>query len=72
MYAVSPVVVRQEGKGSRQFVFSLVPVALPRNGPVLDIAASSQEELKDWVMKIREVTMTSEAKVSSNSSAVTQ
>ncbi|KTG41772.1 hypothetical protein cypCar_00018791, partial [Cyprinus carpio] len=57
------IVVRQEGKGSRQFVFSLVPVALPRNGPVLDIAASSQEELKDWVMKIREVTMTSEAKL---------
>uniref|UniRef100_A0A9J8AF95 1-phosphatidylinositol 4,5-bisphosphate phosphodiesterase gamma n=1 Tax=Cyprinus carpio carpio TaxID=630221 RepID=A0A9J8AF95_CYPCA len=53
----------QIGKGSRQFVFSLVPVALPRNGPVLDIAASSQEELKDWVMKIREVTMTSEAKL---------
>uniref|UniRef100_A0A671MIT7 1-phosphatidylinositol 4,5-bisphosphate phosphodiesterase gamma n=1 Tax=Sinocyclocheilus anshuiensis TaxID=1608454 RepID=A0A671MIT7_9TELE len=30
---------------------------------LLDIAASSQEELKDWVMKIREVTMTSEAKL---------
>uniref|UniRef100_A0A673HM33 Phosphoinositide phospholipase C n=1 Tax=Sinocyclocheilus rhinocerous TaxID=307959 RepID=A0A673HM33_9TELE len=57
------IVVRPEGKGSRQFVFSLVPVASPRTGPVLDIAASSQEELKDWVMKIREVTMTSEAKL---------
>uniref|UniRef100_A0A671MDT4 1-phosphatidylinositol 4,5-bisphosphate phosphodiesterase gamma n=1 Tax=Sinocyclocheilus anshuiensis TaxID=1608454 RepID=A0A671MDT4_9TELE len=45
------------------FVFSLVPVASPRTGPVLDIAASSQEELKDWVVKIREVTMTSEAKL---------
>lgn len=65
MYAVSPVVVRSEGKGSRQFVFSLVPVASPRIGPVLDIAANSQEELKDWVVKIREVAMTSEAKVSS-------
>uniref|UniRef100_A0A8C2G6F0 1-phosphatidylinositol 4,5-bisphosphate phosphodiesterase gamma n=1 Tax=Cyprinus carpio TaxID=7962 RepID=A0A8C2G6F0_CYPCA len=49
--------------GSRQFVFSLVPVASPRTSPVLDIAASSQEELKDWVVKIREVTMTSEAKL---------
>lgn len=57
------IVVRPEGKGSRQFVFSLVPVASPRTGPVLDIAASSQEELKDWVVKIREVTMTSEAKL---------
>uniref|UniRef100_A0A8C2FYN8 1-phosphatidylinositol 4,5-bisphosphate phosphodiesterase gamma n=1 Tax=Cyprinus carpio TaxID=7962 RepID=A0A8C2FYN8_CYPCA len=53
----------QIGKGSRQFVFSLVPVASPRTSPVLDIAASSQEELKDWVVKIREVTMTSEAKL---------
>lgn len=60
---VSPVVPRPEGKGSRQFVFSLIPVASPRTGPVLDIAASSIEELKDWMMKIREVTMTSEAKV---------
>ncbi|KTF84820.1 hypothetical protein cypCar_00040265, partial [Cyprinus carpio] len=57
------IVVRPEGKGSRQFVFSLVPVASPRTSPVLDIAASSQEELKDWVVKIREVTMTSEAKL---------
>ncbi|XP_041953720.1 LOW QUALITY PROTEIN: 1-phosphatidylinositol 4,5-bisphosphate phosphodiesterase gamma-1 [Alosa sapidissima] len=56
------IVVRQEGKGSRQFVFSLVPSAAPRS-PVLDIAASTQEELKDWVIKIREVTMTSEAKL---------
>ncbi|XP_076132551.1 1-phosphatidylinositol 4,5-bisphosphate phosphodiesterase gamma-1 isoform X2 [Alosa pseudoharengus] len=56
------IVVRQEGKGSRQFVFSLVPSAAPRS-PVLDIAASTQEELKDWVLKIREVTMTSEAKL---------
>ena len=56
-------VVRTEGKGSRPFVFSLVSSATPR-APVLDIAASSQEELKDWVIKIREVTMTSEAKVS--------
>uniref|UniRef100_A0A8D3EFV0 1-phosphatidylinositol 4,5-bisphosphate phosphodiesterase gamma n=1 Tax=Scophthalmus maximus TaxID=52904 RepID=A0A8D3EFV0_SCOMX len=31
--------------------------------PVLDVAASSQEELKEWVFKIREVTMTSEAKL---------
>uniref|UniRef100_A0A673AKN7 Phosphoinositide phospholipase C n=1 Tax=Sphaeramia orbicularis TaxID=375764 RepID=A0A673AKN7_9TELE len=32
-------------------------------GPVLDVAANSQEELKEWVLKIREVTMTSEAKL---------
>lgn len=32
-------------------------------GPLLDIAANSQEELKEWIFKIREVAMTSEAKV---------
>lgn len=44
-------------------MFSLVPNASTRMGPFLDIAANSQEELKEWVLKIREVTMTSEAKV---------
>lgn len=56
-------VVRPDGKGSRPHVFSLVPNTSMRTGPVLDVAANSQEELKEWVFKIREVTMTSEAKV---------
>lgn len=55
--------MRPDGKGSRPHVFSLVPNASMRTGPMLDVAASSQEELKEWVFKIREVTMTSEAKV---------
>lgn len=57
------VVVRREGKGSRPHVFSLVPSASMPVGPILDVAANSQEELKEWIMKIREVAMTSEAKV---------
>ncbi|XP_044068855.1 1-phosphatidylinositol 4,5-bisphosphate phosphodiesterase gamma-1 isoform X3 [Siniperca chuatsi] len=57
------IVVRPEGKGSRPHVFSLVPNNSMRTGPVLDVAASSPEELKEWVVKIREVTMTSEAKL---------
>uniref|UniRef100_A0A8D3BRH6 1-phosphatidylinositol 4,5-bisphosphate phosphodiesterase gamma n=1 Tax=Scophthalmus maximus TaxID=52904 RepID=A0A8D3BRH6_SCOMX len=57
------IVVRPDGKGSRPHVFSLVPNTSMRTGPVLDVAASSQEELKEWVFKIREVTMTSEAKL---------
>uniref|UniRef100_A0A8C4Z820 1-phosphatidylinositol 4,5-bisphosphate phosphodiesterase gamma n=1 Tax=Gadus morhua TaxID=8049 RepID=A0A8C4Z820_GADMO len=57
------IVVRPEGKGSRPHVFSLVPASSPRAGQVVDIAASSSEELKEWVAKIREVTMTSEAKL---------
>ncbi|KAM9752297.1 1-phosphatidylinositol 4,5-bisphosphate phosphodiesterase gamma-1 isoform 1-T1 [Menidia menidia] len=55
------IVVRADGKGSRQFVFTLLPSI--RTGPVLDVAATSQEELKEWYNKIREVTMTSEAKL---------
>ncbi|KAJ8370619.1 hypothetical protein SKAU_G00106470 [Synaphobranchus kaupii] len=55
------IVVRQEGKGSRPYVFSLFTAATPRAS--LDIAANTQEELKVWVLKIREVTMTSEAKL---------
>uniref|UniRef100_A0A4W6F8C7 1-phosphatidylinositol 4,5-bisphosphate phosphodiesterase gamma n=1 Tax=Lates calcarifer TaxID=8187 RepID=A0A4W6F8C7_LATCA len=57
------IVVRSDGKGSRPHVFSLVPNASMRTGPVLEVAASSQDELKEWVFKIREVTMTSEAKL---------
>lgn len=56
-------VARPEGKGSRPHVFSLVPNASMRAGPLLDVAANSQEELKEWLYKIREVTVTSEAKV---------
>uniref|UniRef100_A0A8C7TIV2 1-phosphatidylinositol 4,5-bisphosphate phosphodiesterase gamma n=1 Tax=Oncorhynchus mykiss TaxID=8022 RepID=A0A8C7TIV2_ONCMY len=57
------ILVRPDGKGSRLHVFSLLPAASPRAGQVLDIAANTQEELKEWVIKIREVTMTSEAKL---------
>uniref|UniRef100_A0A668A5E6 1-phosphatidylinositol 4,5-bisphosphate phosphodiesterase gamma n=1 Tax=Myripristis murdjan TaxID=586833 RepID=A0A668A5E6_9TELE len=56
-------VVRPDGKGSRLHVFSLMPATSQQVGQVLDIAANSQEELKEWVVKIREVTMTSEAKL---------
>lgn len=61
---VSAVAIKPEGKGSRQFVFSLASMASPRTVQTLDIAANSLEEMKDWMAKIREVTVTSEAKVS--------
>uniref|UniRef100_A0A3B3RTB7 1-phosphatidylinositol 4,5-bisphosphate phosphodiesterase gamma n=1 Tax=Paramormyrops kingsleyae TaxID=1676925 RepID=A0A3B3RTB7_9TELE len=57
------IVVRQEGKGSRPHVFSLLMGSGQRPGNFLDIAANSQDELKEWVTKIREVAMTSEAKL---------
>lgn len=55
--------VRAEGKGSRPYVFNLAQSTPVRPGLPLDIAANTQEELKEWVLKIREVTLTSEAKV---------
>uniref|UniRef100_A0A3B3ZUN7 1-phosphatidylinositol 4,5-bisphosphate phosphodiesterase gamma n=1 Tax=Periophthalmus magnuspinnatus TaxID=409849 RepID=A0A3B3ZUN7_9GOBI len=57
------IAIRPEGKGSRPHVFSLAPNPSMRLGPVLDVAANSQEELNQWVLKIREVAMTSEAKL---------
>lgn len=62
------LVVRPEGKGSRPHVFSLVPNSSMRVGPLLDIAANSQEELKEWIFKIHDVAQTSEAKVKTASS----
>uniref|UniRef100_A0A8C5E9G0 1-phosphatidylinositol 4,5-bisphosphate phosphodiesterase gamma n=1 Tax=Gouania willdenowi TaxID=441366 RepID=A0A8C5E9G0_GOUWI len=61
-FSFSPV-IRHDGKGSRPHVFSLLPSTSMRTGPVLDVAANSLEELMEWVNKIREVTMTSEAKL---------
>ncbi|XP_037540749.1 1-phosphatidylinositol 4,5-bisphosphate phosphodiesterase gamma-1 [Nematolebias whitei] len=55
------IAVRPEGKGSRPHVFTLVSNSPTRQ--VLDVAASNQEELNQWVLKIREVAMTSEAKL---------
>uniref|UniRef100_A0A8C2G6I5 1-phosphatidylinositol 4,5-bisphosphate phosphodiesterase gamma n=1 Tax=Cyprinus carpio TaxID=7962 RepID=A0A8C2G6I5_CYPCA len=69
---ISPTAVEPDRSVSAVRVFVVVvlgpdlyPCSLPLSlsSPVLDIAASSQEELKDWVVKIREVTMTSEAKL---------
>ncbi|KAF6714554.1 1-phosphatidylinositol 4,5-bisphosphate phosphodiesterase gamma-1 [Oryzias melastigma] len=55
------IVPRPEGKGNRLYVFSLV---LNTNmHTILDVSTSNQEELKEWMNKIREVTMTSEAKL---------
>uniref|UniRef100_A0A3B4EW45 1-phosphatidylinositol 4,5-bisphosphate phosphodiesterase gamma n=1 Tax=Pundamilia nyererei TaxID=303518 RepID=A0A3B4EW45_9CICH len=55
--------IRTEGKGSRPYVFTLTQNTPVRIGIPLDIAANTQEELKEWVFKIREVTLTSEAKI---------
>lgn len=55
-------VERPGGKGNKPYVFTLlqnniVPPIL------LDVAASSQEELNDWVKKLKDIAVTTEAKV---------
>lgn len=57
-----PPAVRPEGKNSRLFVFSISMASVAHWS--LDVAADSQEELQDWVKKIREVAQTADARVS--------
>ncbi|KAL4630629.1 1-phosphatidylinositol 4,5-bisphosphate phosphodiesterase gamma-1-like [Arapaima gigas] len=59
----SQIVMRPEGKGNRPYVFSLVSTVMPQAGQILDIAADTQEDLDDWMLKIRAVAMTTEAKL---------
>ncbi|RXM90862.1 1-phosphatidylinositol 4,5-bisphosphate phosphodiesterase gamma-1 [Acipenser ruthenus] len=58
------IAVRADGKGSRQFVFTLAMGPVQRAGHALDIAADSYEEMQDWVLKIRDVAVTADARLS--------
>ena len=58
--SLSPA-VRPEGKNNRLFVFSISMASVAHWS--LDVAADSQEELQDWVKKIREVAQTADARV---------
>lgn len=55
------IAVRPEGKNSRLFVFSISMPSVAQWS--LDVAADSQEELQDWVKKIREVAQTADARL---------
>nr|2FJL_A Chain A, 1-phosphatidylinositol-4,5-bisphosphate phosphodiesterase gamma 1 [Rattus norvegicus] len=50
------IAIRPEGKNNRLFVFSISMPSVAQWS--LDVAADSQEELQDWVKKIREVAQT--------------
>lgn len=56
-----PSAIRPEGKNNRLFVFSISMASVAQWS--LDVAADSQEELQDWVKKIREVAQTADARV---------
>ncbi|XP_060046040.1 1-phosphatidylinositol 4,5-bisphosphate phosphodiesterase gamma-1 isoform X1 [Erinaceus europaeus] len=55
------IAIRPEGKNSRLFVFSISMPSVAQWS--LDVAADSQEELQDWVKKIREVAQTADARL---------
>ncbi|XP_016074844.1 PREDICTED: 1-phosphatidylinositol 4,5-bisphosphate phosphodiesterase gamma-1 [Miniopterus natalensis] len=55
------IAIRPEGKNSRLFVFSISMASVSQWS--LDVAADSQEELQDWVKKIREVAQTADARL---------
>ncbi|XP_062060190.1 1-phosphatidylinositol 4,5-bisphosphate phosphodiesterase gamma-1 isoform X3 [Lepus europaeus] len=55
------IAIRPEGKNNRLFVFSISMASLAHWS--LDVAADSQEELQDWVKKIREVAQTADARL---------
>ncbi|OWK03429.1 PLCG1 [Cervus elaphus hippelaphus] len=54
------IAIRPEGKNNRLFVFSISMASVAHWS--LDVAADSQEELQDWVKKIREVAQTADAR----------
>ncbi|XP_073649099.1 1-phosphatidylinositol 4,5-bisphosphate phosphodiesterase gamma-1 isoform X2 [Tursiops truncatus] len=55
------IAIRPEGKNHRLFVFSISMASVAHWS--LDVAADSQEELQDWVKKIREVAQTADARL---------
>ncbi|XP_054429727.1 1-phosphatidylinositol 4,5-bisphosphate phosphodiesterase gamma-1 [Pteronotus mesoamericanus] len=55
------IAIRPEGKNNRLFVFSISMASVAQWS--LDVAAESQEELQDWVKKIREVAQTADARL---------
>uniref|UniRef100_A0A2K6MSD9 1-phosphatidylinositol 4,5-bisphosphate phosphodiesterase gamma n=1 Tax=Rhinopithecus bieti TaxID=61621 RepID=A0A2K6MSD9_RHIBE len=55
------IAIRPEGKNNRLFVFSISMASVAHWS--LDVAADSQEELQDWVKKIREVAQTADARL---------
>ncbi|KAF6284702.1 phospholipase C gamma 1 [Rhinolophus ferrumequinum] len=55
------IAIRPEGKNNRLFVFSISMASVAQWS--LDVAADSQEDLQDWVKKIREVAQTADARL---------
>ncbi|XP_042187658.1 1-phosphatidylinositol 4,5-bisphosphate phosphodiesterase gamma-1-like [Callorhinchus milii] len=57
------VVIQKEGRENRPFVFTIHSQQMSRSIQMLDVACDSQEELSDWVAKIREATQNADARM---------
>ncbi|MEE6527076.1 hypothetical protein FKM82_028162, partial [Ascaphus truei] len=58
------IVLSKEGKSSKPYVFTIHSQQMSHPSQSLDVAADTQEELSDWIAKIREATQNADARVS--------
>ncbi|XP_055489397.1 1-phosphatidylinositol 4,5-bisphosphate phosphodiesterase gamma-1-like [Leucoraja erinacea] len=57
------VVIQKDGKGSKQYVFTINSQQTCHPAQLLDVAADSQDDLTDWVAKIREAAQNADARM---------
>ncbi|XP_039609688.1 1-phosphatidylinositol 4,5-bisphosphate phosphodiesterase gamma-1-like isoform X1 [Polypterus senegalus] len=57
------IVVHKDGKSSRPFVFTIHSQQMSHPIQMLDVAADTQEDLNDWVAKIREAAQNADARM---------
>lgn len=57
------IVISKDGRSSKPFVFTIHSQQMSHAAQSLDVAADTQEELSEWVAKIREATQNADARV---------
>ncbi|KAM8967646.1 1-phosphatidylinositol 4,5-bisphosphate phosphodiesterase gamma-1-like isoform 2-T2 [Pelodytes ibericus] len=57
------IVLSKEGRSSRPYVFTIHSQQMSHPSQALDVAADTQEELNDWISKIREATQNADARM---------
>uniref|UniRef100_A0A670I8N7 1-phosphatidylinositol 4,5-bisphosphate phosphodiesterase gamma n=1 Tax=Podarcis muralis TaxID=64176 RepID=A0A670I8N7_PODMU len=57
------VVISKDGRSSKPFVFTIHSQQMTHPSQSLDVATDTQEELNDWVAKIREATQNADARM---------
>uniref|UniRef100_A0A8D0ET55 1-phosphatidylinositol 4,5-bisphosphate phosphodiesterase gamma n=9 Tax=Neoaves TaxID=3078114 RepID=A0A8D0ET55_STROC len=56
------IVISKDGRSSKPFVFTIHSQQMSHAAQSLDVAADTQEELSEWVAKIREATQNADAR----------